>query len=99
MCGRDHEVRESTLRQDQPVMSQDLGEELQGHSERSQLTETQDDPEARNDFWSIEGVFIYRHHTEPRVQLHVPKEESFPIPLKYIDLPRTTNTSLDVLQE
>ena len=89
-------VEESTmsenplLRQDQSVMSQDLREELQGNSERSQPTETQDDAEARDDFWSIEGDFIFRRHTEPRVHLYVPKEESFPIPLKYIDATRTT---------
>ena len=47
----------------------------------------------------IEGDFIYRHHIEPRVQLCVPKEESFPIPLKCIDVTRTEHTSLDVLQE
>ena len=28
-----------------------------------------------------------------------PREESFPIPLKYIDVSRTTQTNLDVLQE
>ena len=37
--------------------------------------------------------------TSPRVQLHVPKEESFPIPLKHIDVTRTTHTNLNVLQE
>ena len=36
---------------------------------------------------------------EPRVKLYVPKEGSFPIPLKYIDVTRTTHTSLDVLLE
>ena len=29
----------------------------------------------------------------------MPKEESFPIPLKYIDVTRTTHTSLDILLE
>ena len=29
----------------------------------------------------------------------MPKEESFPIPVKYIDVTRTTHTSLDVLLE
>ena len=82
LCGRDHEVRESPPRQDQLVMSQDLKEELHGNSDRSQPTETHDDAEARNDFWSIQGDFIYRRHTEPRVHLYVPKEETFPIPLK-----------------
>ena len=32
-------------------------------------------------------------------KLNVPKEKSFPIPLRYIDVTRATNTSLDVLQE
>ena len=55
--------------------------------------------EAMNDFWSMLGSFIYRHHDEPRVKLYSPKEESFPIPLKYIDVSRTTRTNLDVKQE
>ena len=36
-------------------------------------------------------------NTEPRVC--VPKEETFSIPLKYIDVARSTHTDLDVLQE
>ena len=55
--------------------------------------------EATNDFWSMSGNFIYRHHVEPRVKLYSPREESFPIPLKYIDVSRTTHTNLDVKQE
>ena len=55
--------------------------------------------EAMHDFWSMSGSFIYRHHVEPRVELYSPKEESFPIPLKYIDVTRTTHTNLDVKQE
>ena len=39
------------------------------------------------------------HHVEPRVKLYAPREESFPIPLKYIDVFRTTHTNLDVKQE
>ena len=50
-------------------------------------------------FWSMSGNFIYRHHVEPRVKLHSPREESFPIPLKYIHVSRTTHTNLDVMQE
>ena len=58
-----------------------------------------DDVEARADFWSIHGDFIYRHHNELRVQLYVPKEETFLFPVKYIDVARCTHTDLDVLQE
>ena len=36
---------------------------------------------------------------EPRVHLCVPKEETLPIPLKYIDVTRSTHIDLDVLQE
>ena len=43
--------------------------------------------------------FIHRHHVEPRVKLYSPREESFPIHLKYIDVSRTTHTNLDVKQE
>ena len=41
--------------------------------------------------------FIYRHHVEPRVNLCVPTEESFPFPLKYNDITRTTDTTSDVM--
>ena len=54
---------------------------------------------AINDFWSMSGNFIYRHHVEPRVKLYVRTEESFPILLKYIDVTRTTYTNLDVKRE
>ena len=59
----------------------------------------QDAGEAMNDFWSMSGSFTYRHHVEPRVKLYSPREESFPIPLKYIDVTRTTHTNLDVKLE
>ena len=32
------------------------------------------------------GDFICRHHVEPRVKLYMPKEESFPFPMKFIDV-------------
>ena len=57
------------------------------------MDEITGDREARDGFGSIEGSYICRHHVEPRVQLHVPQEEPFPIPLKYIDVTRTTYDS------
>ena len=47
----------------------------------------------------MSGNFTYRHHVEPRVKHHSTREESFPIPLKYIDVSRTTHTNLDVKLE
>ena len=52
--------------------------------------------EKMNDFRSMSGSFICRHHVEPRVKLYSPREESFPIPLKCIDVSRITHTNLDV---
>ena len=84
---------------------------IQGESHVDSLGESEGSPpsppqdslpvagEAMNDFWSMSGSFIYRHHVEPRVKLYSPREESFPIPLKYIDVSRTTHTNLDVKQE
>ena len=60
---------------------------------------TRDDAEVKNDFWSVAGDIIYRDHVEPRVKLYVPREESFPIPLKYNDVARTIYTSQDTLLE
>ena len=96
---KDHEYREPTLRREQTVRNEDFSRELHGELGESQPTEPTDDAEACADFWSIQSDFIYRHHNEPRVQLHVPKEEIFPIPLKYIDGTRSTYTDLDVMQE
>ena len=63
-----------------------IEEKNQGESDGSSSTPLRDsschDGEARNDFWSISGNFIVRHHVEPRVKLYVPREASCPIPLK-----------------
>ena len=102
LSGGDQELRTPTLKREHPI---------RGESQRGFLGESKgsippppqdslpDAGEAINDFWSISGNFIYRHHVEPRVKLYSPREESFPIPLKYIDVSRTTHTNLDVKQE
>ena len=50
---------------------------------------TRDDEEAKSDFWTIRGEFIYRDFVVPRVKLYMPKEETFPFTMKYIDVTRT----------
>ena len=99
--GGDQDLRTSTLVRHRPLQVESNIDFL-GESEGS-LPQHQDSlpdaGEARNDFWSMSGNFIYRHHVEPRVKLYSPREESFPIPLKYIDVSRTTHTNLDVQQE
>ena len=99
LSGTDYDFQEPTLRQESAVKRENLSGESQGDRKEFQLEETKDDAETQEDFWSIQGDFIYRHHVEPGVQLYVPKEESFLIPLKYIDVIRSTQTNLDLSQE
>ena len=99
--GGDQELRTSTLVRHRPIQGESDIDFL-GESEGSLPPPHDSFPdagEATNDFWSMSGSFIYRHHVEPRVKLHSPREESFLIPLKYIDVSRTTHTNLDVKQE
>ena len=99
--GGDQDLRTPTLVRHRPIQGESSIDFL-GESEGS-LPQPQDSfldaGEAIHDFWSMSGSFIYRHHVEPRVKLYSPREESFPIPLKYIDVTRTTHTNLDVKLE
>ena len=99
--GEDQELRTPTLTRPRPSRGEghvDFLEESEGSLPQPQDS-LPDAGEAINDFWSMSGNFIYRHHVEPRVKLYSPREESFPIPLKYIDVSRTTHSNLDVKQE
>ena len=99
--GRDQELRTPTLIRERPIRGERHVDFL-GESEVSLPPPHDSFPdagEAINDFWSMSGNFKNRHHVEPRVKLYSPREESFPIPLKYIDVSRTTHTNLDVKQE
>ena len=86
--GGDQELRTSTLIRDHPIRGKshvDFLRESEG-SLPPPHDSFRDAGEARNDFWSMSGNFIYRHHVEPRVKLYSPREESFPIPLKSPEL-------------
>ena len=48
---------------------------------------------------SMDSTDEFSLSTVPRVKLFVPQEETFPVPMKYIDVTRTTKTSLDVMLE
>ena len=101
LLGGDQDLRTSTLIRHRSIPGESHVDFL-GESEGSLPPPHDSFPdagEAINDFWPMPGNFIYRHHVEPRVQLYSPREESFPIPLKYSDVSRTTRTNLDVKQE
>ena len=97
----DRELRTSTLIRQRPIRGESHLDFL-GESEGSLPPPHDSFPdagEAINDFWSMSGNFRNRHHVEPRVKLYSPREESFPFPVKYIDVSRTTHTNLDVMPE
>ena len=97
LSARDYEFREPAPRQESTVRSEDLSGEVQGESGETRQGEPTGDAEVRADLWSIHGDFINRHHNGPRVQLFVPKEETFTIPLKYIDVTGSSHPDLDVM--
>ena len=76
-----------------------LKREYQQHSSEEAWDQDSDpDVEARQDFWSVMGDYIYWNHVAPRSKLCVPKDD-FPLPLNCMDVHRQTKTSLDELQE
>ena len=102
VSGGDRRLRPSTLTRQRPEQGEEQDEENQMNyvlQPPLQQDSTRDDEEAKSDFRTIAGEFIYRHHVEPRVKLYMPKEESFPIPLKFIDVTRNTHISQDVSLE
>ena len=102
ISGGDQRLRTSTLTRDRPERGEEQ-ENLLGESDGSSLTPVHDSSmcggDAKNDFLSISGNFIYRHHVGPRVKLCVPRKASVPIPLKYIDVTSATSSSFDVMLE
>ena len=102
IAGGDQELRTSTLIRDRPIREESRIDFL-GESEGLHLhhlkTHFRMPVKRIFDFWSMSGNFIYRHHVELRGKLYSPREESFLIPLKYIDVSRTAHTNLDVKKE
>ena len=77
---------------------QDLSESESAPPPTQQNEDNQIGPEGGtsndHDYWTINAGFITRHHVQPRTQLFTPTETNCPIPLRYIDCPRLTETSL-----
>ena len=70
VSGGDLRLRTSTLIRDRPERGEEqevLRGESDGLSSPTPIQEdsARDDAEAKNDFWSIMGDLIYRHHVEP----------------------------------
>ena len=98
ICGGDQRLRTATLIWDRPERGEEQ-EMLQGESgglsspPPPQDDSTLEDAEAKNDFWTITGDFILSPSRGTPSQLYMPREESFPVPLKYIDVTRNTHVT------
>ena len=76
------------------VRGGELRSDPRGSSDESQpMDEMTDDREA------LDRRLVDRHHVELRLQLYVPKEELFPIPLQHTCVVRAARRTLDVLQQ
>ena len=51
--------------------------------------------QSAEDYWTLQGDMLIRHHRRQRLSLFVPDDQNLPIPLKYIDVTRQTETSLE----
>ena len=70
--GGDQELRTSTLVRERPLRGEshlDFLGESEGSPPPSPQDSLPDAGEAINDFWSVSGNFICRHHAEPKVKL------------------------------
>ena len=90
--GGDQDLRTSTLVRHRPIQGESNIDFWENQKDLFPQPHDSlpDGGEAINDFWSMSGNFIYRHHVEPRVKLYSPRGES---------LPRTPHTKLAVKQE
>ena len=100
-AGGDQELRTSTLIREHPIRGEGQTDFL-GESEGSLPSPPQDSlpdgGDARTSGPCHETSFS-AITLNPEFKLYSPREESFPIPLKYIDVSRTTHTNLDAMQD
>ena len=99
--GGDQDLRTSTLVRERPIRGESHVDFL-GESEGSLPPPHDSFPdagEAINDFWSMSGNFIYRHHVEPRVKTLPAERRIIPYSSEIHDVSRTTHTNLCVKQQ
>ena len=56
--------------------------------------EEEDDSDEK-DFWSFNGDCLICHHRSPRNKTFVQTESNCPLPLKYLDVTRSTHTDIE----
>ena len=95
ISGGDRRLKPSTLIRESSWTTR----RTRSFSKRIGLSPLQDDStwydtEAKKNYWSVTGDFIYRHHVEPRVKLYMPKEEIISPSDEYIHRRNQNNTQV-----
>ena len=52
-------------------------------------------PPSAQDYWTLQGDMLTCHHRRQRAKLFVPHDQNMPIPIRYVDVIRHTETSLE----
>ena len=56
-------------------------------------------PAEQQDYWKLTRDLLIRYHVTPRTSLYVPTDEDCPLPVKYLDVMRTTVTDMENQEE
>ena len=91
LSGRDYEFREPTVRRDNAARGENLRGEFQGEPEESQPTELKDDAEVVPTSGRLKVTSSIAITMNLEFNSMCRKKKTFPIPLKNIDVTRSTH--------
>ena len=89
LWARKQRIKEKTEREKQEEQQKDA----------QQQREHEEQMEQEQDEWKVNHMVLTRIHRKPRSRLFVPEDGDCPIPLKYLEYVRTTETTMDTREE
>ena len=66
---------------------------------KEEETKAAKEHKGEDDTWELNDNFLIRHINTPRSHMYILKEDDCPIPIKYVDIQRRTETNLDAKAE
>ena len=73
--------------------------DVEARDSGSDVEPKEDLPTKEEDFWTFQGETLTRHHRQPRDTMFDPRKSPCPVPLKFLDVMRHTNTDCDLLRD
>ena len=105
MCIRDRskpfqkDEKDDYAAESSPFSPGEEGKEKETGSNPESDEEFYEDALAAQDFWTIRHDVLIRTHRAPRVKMFSLSEDTCPVPLRYVDVMRRTETDLEDLAE